>query len=269
MVAGVFAELATRAAATPVHDRHQRRRLRNEPRLRRDARHRAARHGARHLLRPGLRRDGRREQEHDQDPRLRGGPERAGLLRLRLEEVRLADGLAPALRAAADPGAVSRAAGELRRLPPVRAARPRRRARPRGGRRDAAAQLPAPAGRGLGCAVAPGPGADPRQAHRPVRDRRRPDRARGRPRRADQHHPADLLLRRLRRPAARAGDRPDQGGGREDLRPPRRRGGRAQPGRGRPHAGGPAPGRGARAGRRRAAGCRRSCPRTRPSSSAP
>ena len=62
---------------------------------------------------------------------------------------------------------------------------------------------------------------------------------------------------------------PDQGRGRQDLRPARRRGGRAQPGRGRPRAGRPAPGRGARAGRRRAAGCRRSCPRTRPSSSAP
>ena len=236
-----------RAAAAPVHDRHHGRRLRDEPDLRRGAGHRAARDGARDLLRPGLGRDGRREQEHDQDPRRRGGPARAGLLRLRLEEVRLADGLAPALRAAADPGALPRAAGELRRLPPVRAARAGRRARPRGGRRDAAAQLPAPAGRGVGCAVPPGPGADPRQAHRRVRDRRRPDRPRGRPRRTDQHHPADLLLRHLRRAAARAGDRADQGGGRQDLRPARRRGGRAQPGRGRPRARGPAPGRGARA----------------------
>ena len=54
-----------------------------------------------------------------------------------------ADGLAPALRAAADPGAVPRPAGELRRLPPVRAARAGRRARPGGARRDVAAQLPA------------------------------------------------------------------------------------------------------------------------------
>ena len=69
---------------------------------------------------------------------------------------------------------------ELRRLPPVRAARPGRRARPGGARRDAAAQLPAPAGRGLGCAVAARPGADPRQGHRRLRDRRRPDRPRGR-----------------------------------------------------------------------------------------
>ena len=217
MVAGVFDELARRAAAAPVHDRHQRRRLRDEPDLRRGARHRAARDGARDLLRPRLGRDGRREQEHDQDPRRRGGPARAGLLRLRLEEVRLADGLAPALRAAADPGALPRAAGELRRLPPVRAARPGRRARPRGGRRDAAAQLPAPAGRGVGRAVPPGPGADPRQAHRPVRDRRRPDRPRGRPRRTDQHHPPDLLLRRS--PACCRASRRSSGSRRRSRRP--------------------------------------------------
>ena len=92
MVAGVFDELEGRATATPLHDRHQRRRLGNEPRLRRDARHRAARHGPRDLLRPRLGRDRRGEQEHDQDPRLRGGTACAGLFRLRLEEVRLADG---------------------------------------------------------------------------------------------------------------------------------------------------------------------------------
>ena len=91
------------AATTPVHGRHPRRRLGNEPRLRRGARHRAVRHRARDLLRPGLRRDCRCEQEHDQDPRRRGGNVRAGLLRLRLEEVRVANRLAPPLRAAADP----------------------------------------------------------------------------------------------------------------------------------------------------------------------
>ena len=96
---------------------------------------------------------------------------------------------------------------ELRRLPPLRAARPGRRARPGGAGRDAAAQLPARAGRGLGCAAAAGPGADPRQAHRRLRDRRRPDRPRGRPGRAHQHRAADLLLRHLRRAAARRGDR--------------------------------------------------------------
>ena len=61
-----------RAAAAPVHRRHQRRRLRHEPCLRRVAGHRAARHGPRGLLRAGVGRNGRREQEHDQDPGVRG-----------------------------------------------------------------------------------------------------------------------------------------------------------------------------------------------------
>ena len=90
--------------------------------------------------------------------------------------------------------------------------------------RDAAAQLPTPAGRRLGRARAPGPGADPRQADRAVRDRRRQDRARCRPRRAYQHGAADVLLRDLGRARARAGDRADQGVDREDLRQARRRG---------------------------------------------
>ena len=93
-----------RATAAPLHDRHHRRRLGNEPRLRRDARHRAARHGPRDLLRPGLGRDRRGEQEHDQDPGLRGGTACAGLFRLRLEEVRLADGVPSAVRSSSDPG---------------------------------------------------------------------------------------------------------------------------------------------------------------------
>ena len=80
----------------------------------------------------------------------RGGPARAGLLRLRLEEVGLADRLAPALRPAADQRAVPRLAGELRRLPPVRAARARRGARPGRAGRDAAAQLPPAAGAACG-----------------------------------------------------------------------------------------------------------------------
>ena len=147
-----------------------------------------------------------------------GEPERPGVLRVRLEEVRLADRVAPALRAAADPGAVPRAPRELRRLPSVRAARSGRRARAGGARRHVAAQLPAPAGRGLGCAVAARPGADPRQGHRGLRHRRRPDRPRGGPGRSHQHRPPDLLLRDLRRAAARRVDRQDQGGDREDVR---------------------------------------------------
>ena len=58
----------TRAAATPLHRRHHRRRLQDEHRLRRVAGHRAGGHGSRGLLRPRVGRHGRGEQEHDQDP---------------------------------------------------------------------------------------------------------------------------------------------------------------------------------------------------------
>ena len=96
------------------------------------------------LLRPGLRRHRRREQEHDQDPRRRGGPARAGLLRLRLEEVRLADRVAPALRPAADPRAVPRAAARASSAATSSASLDRADVLGRGGaRRDAPAQLPA------------------------------------------------------------------------------------------------------------------------------
>ena len=64
-----------------------------------------------------------------------------------------------------------------------------------------------------------------------------------------------------------AGDRPDQGNGRQDLRPARRRGGRTKPGRGRPCAGRPPSGRRAGAGNGRpwaAAGRPRARARVRP-----
>ena len=70
----------------------------------------------------------------------------------------------------------------------------------------------------------------------------------GRPGRPDQHRAADLLLRDLGRAAPGGGDRQDQGGDRQDLRPPRRRGGRAEPRRRRRHARRAAPDRGARPG---------------------
>ena len=52
----------------------------------------------RRFLRPGRRRHGRRQQEHDQDHRRRHRLLRPGLFRLRLEEIRLGDRLASALR---------------------------------------------------------------------------------------------------------------------------------------------------------------------------
>ena len=203
------------------------------------ARHRAARDRARGLLRPRLGRHGRREQEHDQDPRRRGGPARAGLLRLRLEEVRLADRLAPALRPAA------RSARRTSSSRPASSA-----ATSSGcstqvdvlGRAAPGATLllncRAPAGRGLGRAAAPGAGADPRQAastctpSTPSRIAREAGLAG-----AHQHRAADLLLRDLRRAAARA--RRSSGSRRRSRKTYGRRGAevvRAQPGRGRPRA---------------------------------
>ena len=87
MVVGVLEELSAWPTAVALHRRHQRRRVPHQPPIPRDLRHRARADRARGLLRPRLGRDGRGEQEHDQDPRLRGGTARAGLPRLRLEEV--------------------------------------------------------------------------------------------------------------------------------------------------------------------------------------
>ncbi len=86
--------------------------------------------GARGLLRPRLGRHGRCQQEHRQDRRRDHRPQRAGLLRLRLEEVRLHDGQPPALRRAADHQHLPDQRGHLRRGPPVGAAGAHRRARP-------------------------------------------------------------------------------------------------------------------------------------------
>ena len=247
MVAGVFAELARerprRRFTVGINDDVSGTSLR----LRRVAGHRAAGHGPRGLLRARVGRHGRREQEHDQDPGSRGGPARPGLLRVRLEEVGLADRVAPALRAAADPGAVPRAARELRRLPPVRAARAGRRARPGGARRDAAAQLPARAGRGLGRAVAARPGADPRQAAS-TSTRSTPA---GSPARSASPGGSTSCCRPASSPspACCRATRRSPGSRRRSRRPTARRGAEVvetQPGGGRPGAGGAAPDRGAR-----------------------
>ena len=67
----------------------------------------------------GCGRHGRRQQEHHQDHRRRHRPQRAGLLRLRLEEVGRGHDLALALQQEADSLDLSHLVGELRGLPPV------------------------------------------------------------------------------------------------------------------------------------------------------
>jgi hypothetical protein len=164
---------------------------------------------ARGVLRPRRRRHGRREQELDQDHRRGDRPLRAGLLRLRLEEVGRDHDLAPALRAAADPLAVpdhaarasspATSSGFLERYD-VLASRKRARRAP---------QRALARRRGVGT---------PARA----RCRRRSSKkltlfvidaervAARRHRRPHQHRDADVLLRALRRAAARRGDREDQ-----------------------------------------------------------
>ena len=69
------------------------------------------------LLRARLRRHGWREQGLDQDHRRKHGQLRAGVFRLRLEEIRRDHDLASAFRPEPDPLDLSRLARELRRLP--------------------------------------------------------------------------------------------------------------------------------------------------------
>ena len=118
--------------------------------------------------------------------------------------------------------------------------------------------------RGLGDAAPPGAGADPRQAPRRVRHRRRPG---GRARRGCAGRTNTVLQTCFFAisgvlPRDEAIDR-DQGGDHQDVRPARRRRGRAQPRRRRPDAVGAAPGRASPPGDGHPRACRRSCRRTR------
>ena len=98
----------SRATAAAIHHRYRRRRLRYQRRLRPVVRHRVTRHGPGDLLRAGFGRYGQREQEHDQDPRVRRRAARPGILRLRLEEIGFADRVASTLRAGSHPGPLPR-----------------------------------------------------------------------------------------------------------------------------------------------------------------
>ena len=77
-----------------------------------------------------------------------------------------------------------------------------------GARRRLPAQQPVRPGRGVGSPAALDAAADHRPQAALLRDRRLQGRPGRRPARAHQHHPADLLLRDLRRAAARRGDPP-------------------------------------------------------------
>ena len=153
---GVFDELQESLAQEPFHHRHPRRRDAYQPGLRPRIFHRRSRHGAGAVLRPGRGWHGGRQQEFDQDHRRGDGQLRAGLLRLRLEEVRRHHDFAPALRPEADPLQLPDHQGQLRGLPPVLLPGADRHAE--GGRagRDLPAEQPLRAGGGLGPPAAHG-----------------------------------------------------------------------------------------------------------------
>ena len=159
--------------------------------------------------------------------------------------------------------------GELRGLPPVRLPRALRRARARRSRRRLPPERPLRPETRSGTHL-------PGRVQEQIVEKRlqfyvidayavaRADRH-GRP---HQHDHADLLLRHLRRAAARGGDRADQEGDREDLRPQGRGDRAAQLRRGRRHARPPPRGAGpARRPRTRTPSALRSSPTDAPTSS--
>ena len=142
--------------------------------------------------------------------------------------------LAPALRPAPDPLPVPDQQGELRRLPPVRLPREVRHARVRRpGRQSSCSTRPTARTRSGTTCPARSSSDDHRQEAEVLRDRRLQGGRRDRHGQPHQHDHADLLLRHLRRAAARGGHRPDQEGDREDLRQEGRGGRQAELRRGR------------------------------------
>ena len=107
-------------------------------------------------------------------------------------------------------------------VPPVPVPRAPRRAAAGRARRHLPAERPYRPGRDLGPTAARDADADHRAEAAVLRHRRLQGGRGRRHARAHQHHPADLLLRHLRRAAARRGDRADQEVDQEDLRQARR-----------------------------------------------
>ena len=113
-----FADLAAGQPEAAVHHRHHRRRQRDQPGLRPDLDIEPA--GTVRAVFFGLGSDGTVGANKNTIKILGAdsGPERPGLLRLRLQEIRLADRLAPPLRAGADPRSLPCLERQFRRMPP-------------------------------------------------------------------------------------------------------------------------------------------------------
>ena len=256
-----------REAAPPLHRGHRRRRDAPVAAAGFRIRHRAPGCGARGVLRPGRGRDRRREQEFDQDHRRGNRPVRAGLLRLRLEEIGRDHHFAPALRPAADPVELPHPARQLRRRAPVELLRALRRAGDGDAGRHAARQFAVRARQALGRAAARSAGTNHRAGAEGLYGGRPRCGSPGRHGRAHQHGHADLLLRAGEDLPARGGDRLHQAPDQEDLRRQGRRRGEEELRRRRRFARAPARDRGARKRRPRRSSCRPSFPTGRPISS--
>ena len=204
-------------AEESLHGGHRRRRHVHFAEVRSDVFDRGSQGRTGPLFRPGRGRHGRGEQEFGEDHRGGDRQLRAGLLRLRFEEVRLDHHLPPALRPAADSQHVSHLARQFRGLPPVFVPRAHRHAALRRAGGDGSAERAVRAGSGVGSTAAAGAGSAHREAPQAVRHRRLRSGERDRHGLAHQHRDADLLLRHQWRSAAGRGDRADQEIDRQDV----------------------------------------------------
>ena len=129
-----------------------------------------------HVLGPRRRRHGGREQELHQDHRQLYRELRAGLLRVRLQEVRRRDDLAPPLRLGHDPLAVLHQLGRLHGMPLLPVPREVRHAQGREAGFRVPPRLALHGGRDLGPHARRGRAVDHRQEAQVLRDQRGEDR---------------------------------------------------------------------------------------------
>ena len=166
MVKPIFDELAAPRPEAALHRRHRRRRHPPEPAGRRRVRRAPPRRTRSQAMFFGLGSDGT-VGANKASVKIIGEHTdllRAGLLRLRLQEVGLGDRVAPAVRARADPLHLPHRRRRLRRLPPVRSARDDEGARPRPSGRHLPAQQPLRTRPGVGPAAHRGAAPARRQA---------------------------------------------------------------------------------------------------------
>ena len=178
---------------TPHHGWHHRRRDRIECHCRSNM-ERTRDHATSIVLRSRKRWNRWRKQEHGEDRGQPHRPIRPGLLRLRLEEVRVDDRVSSAVLTRSDRVHLSCRSGRLRCLSPASAARPQRCARACTARSDAAAQCITFRRRFVAPLVHGKPAHDSAEGSCRLGSRCRCDRCRRRPRRPNQHRATSVFL---------------------------------------------------------------------------